>query len=532
MAGQITGTDAQTLVRKLWRQSQHDTRQGLITETLRHCQQLSNSELVQFYLLDDTKTALYRCGQWFREQVQTDDGYSQPASYSENCLLSRCLISQSSIHLNQDVFNQGQPLDFMPEDSGFYWRSLALVPVLDADRRAAGVILFANGQVKSESRSRVIQKLTGFALLQLALINHKHSAVSSATPVSSLAEQGDTSAQDASRKSWLYDLVGESDAIKHVRQLISRVLHSTATVLISGETGTGKDIVAKALHHSGPRRTQPFIAQSCASLPEHLLESELFGYCKGAFSGADRDYPGLFQAADGGTLFLDEIGDMPIQLQVKLLRVLQDQEVRPLGSTQSRPVNVRIIAATHQNLEQLVKAGKFRCDLYYRLAEFPIELPALRDRACDWQLLAAEFMGAETIDPHYIRMNMTAQTVSVLNHYHFPGNVRELKSMMQRARLIAEPGQLIDIEHLSLARSEHEPEPEVKRHSYELTLPVASGTFSENMEYLEGQLLHKALNAAKGNQSKAAKSLGMKRGAFVYRMKKLNIQPENCANLS
>lgn len=178
-----------------------------------------------------------------------------------------------------------------------------------------------------------------------------------------------------------FGLIGESPAMQQVYRLISKVLHNPVTVLLGGETGTGKELVARAIHDYGSRRSQPFIAQNCSALPEQLLESELFGYRKGAFTGANQDREGLFDAANGGTLFLDEIGDMPLALQAKLLRVLQEGEVRPLGSNQSHRVDVRIVAATHQDLFSQVEQGGFREDLYYRLSHFPISLPPLRGAA-------------------------------------------------------------------------------------------------------------------------------------------------------
>ena len=173
----------------------------------------------------------------------------------------------------------------------------------------------------------------------------------------------------------VYGLIGKSAAMRQTYSLISKVLHTSYTVLLRGETGTGKELVAQAIHDGGPRRSQAFIVQNCAAFPESLLESELFGYRKGAFTGADRDRVGLFDAANGGTLFLDEIGDMPLSLQAKLLRVLQEGEIRPLGSNDTHKIDVRIIAATHRDLALLVREGRFREDLYYRLAQFPIELP-------------------------------------------------------------------------------------------------------------------------------------------------------------
>ena len=244
--------------------------------------------------------------------------------------------------------------------------------------------------------------------------------------------------------------------MRQTYSLISKVLHSPYTVLLRGETGTGKEVVARAIHDCGPRRSQAFIVQNCAAFPENLLESELFGYRKGAFTGADRDRAGLFDAANGGTLLLDEIGDMPLSLQAKILRVLQEGEIRPLGSNDTHKIDVRIIAATHRDLSTLVSEGKFREDLYYRLAQFPIELPALRQREGDILELAQHFAEKTCT---YLQRDPVRWSSAALEHlsgYTFPGNVRELKALVERAVLLCEGGELL-AEHFSLRM---EPMPE------------------------------------------------------------------------
>ncbi|MCY1530912.1 Regulatory protein AtoC [compost metagenome] len=305
-----------------------------------------------------------------------------------------------------------------------------------------------------------------------------------------------------------YGLIGSSSAMRSVHRLIAKVLHNPVNVLISGETGTGKELVARAIHNNGSRRQQTFIAQNCSALPEHLLESELFGYRKGAFSGADRDYQGLFDAADGGTLFLDEIGDMPISLQTKLLRVLQEGEVRPLGCTRAHQVNVRIIAATHRDLPAQVEIGTFREDLFYRLAHFPIELPPLRERAEDILQLARHFAERASRFLQRPECEWSDASLAHLAAYAFPGNVRELKAMVERAVLLCENGQLLP-EHFGLSDA---------KDSSKAVLSLR-----ERLELLERALLIDCLRKHHGNRSGAARELGLPRRTLLYRIERLGI---------
>jgi len=232
-------------------------------------------------------------------------------------------------------------------------------------------------------------------------------------------------------------IVGTSGPLRDVTRMIDAVAYSAATVLISGESGTGKELVARALHNKSPRRNQPFVALNCGALTETLLESELFGHVKGAFTGAQRDQKGLFDAADGGTIFLDEIGDIPLSTQVRLLRVLQEGEVKRVGSADSIRVDVRVIAATHRDLPKLVKSGKFREDLFYRLNVIAIPLPPLRDRIEDVPLLAHHFLRryAERLQKKV--RTLSPEAVELLCGYRWPGNVRELENAVERAVVLS-----------------------------------------------------------------------------------------------
>ncbi|HAF91402.1 MAG TPA: response regulator [Pseudomonas sp.] len=293
---------------------------------------------------------------------------------------------------------------------------------------------------------------------------------------------------------------------------IRKVAPTDSNVLIQGESGTGKELVARAIHDCGSRRSQAFVVQNCAALPEHLLESELFGYRKGAFTGAERDHEGLFDAANGGTLFLDEIGDMPLTLQAKLLRVLQEGEVRPLGSTRTHKVDVRIVAATHQDLHKRVEEGRFREDLYYRLSLFPIELPPLRERDQDILRLARHFADKACGFLQRDTVRWSDAALEQLAAYAFPGNVRELKGLVERAVLLCDGGELLP-EHFSLRAVDD---------ALDSTLNLR-----ERLERVERNLLVDSLRKNGGNQSQAARELGLPRRTLLYRMERLGVSTSN-----
>ena len=281
------------------------------------------------------------------------------------------------------------------------------------------------------------------------------------------------------------------------------------TVLLMGETGTGKEVVARAIHDGSSRRDRPFIVQNCAAFPEALLESELFGYRKGAFTGANRDRAGLFDSANGGTLLLDEIGDMPLSLQAKLLRVLQEGEIRPLGSNHTHKIDVRIIAATHRDLAQLVSQGLFREDLYYRLAQFPITLPALRQREGDILDLARHFTAQTCAFLQRPPLLWSEPALEQLASYAFPGNVRELKGLVERAVLLCE-GTELRPEHFSPLR--------------DASPDATSLNLRERLEQVERGLLLDCLRKNAGNQTRAAHELGVARRTLLYRLERLNIR--------
>jgi len=306
------------------------------------------------------------------------------------------------------------------------------------------------------------------------------------------------------------EIVGESPALKAVLQLLSIVAPTDSSVLILGETGTGKELVAHAVHKVSGRSEKPFVKLNCAAIPVGLLESELFGHEKGSFTGAIAQKTGRFELADKGTLFLDEVGDIPLELQPKLLRVLQEQEFERLGSNHTNKVDVRLIAATHRDLAVMVKQGTFREDLYYRLKVFPIQVPALRQRTEDIPKLVWHFIGLYARRMNKIIEEIPAETMDALVRYRWPGNVRELQNFIERAAILSP--------HAVLRAPISELQP--SRSQTQLNMPI-NGLAEVEREHILRTL--EASNWVIGGRNGAAERLGMKRTSLVYRIHKLRI---------
>ncbi len=306
-----------------------------------------------------------------------------------------------------------------------------------------------------------------------------------------------------------YNIVGTTPEMLRIFDTIETVKDSPSTVLITGETGTGKELIAKALHFQSSRRDKPFIAVNCAAIPKELLESELFGYKKGAFTGAVNDRVGRFEEVAGGTLFLDEIGELELTLQAKLLRVLQEREIEPLGSNKKIKVDFRLVCSTNRNLLEEIKKGNFREDLYYRINVVEIKVPPLRERKEDIPLLIAEFL-REFCERENKNLTLNETVMGILENYHWPGNIRQLKNIIERAVVLARK-KTITVNEL--------PEDLSKLRG---KVPIRKGAL-KTLREMEIEAVRNALKECGGNKSKAAKMLGISRKTFYKRLKELDL---------
>lgn len=324
------------------------------------------------------------------------------------------------------------------------------------------------------------------------------------------------------RNKYKFDnIVGNSEGMQEVFSLIEKVADTDSTILVLGESGTGKELVAKAVHYNSHRGTKPLITVNCAAIPEELLESELFGYVKGAFTGAHITKQGRFDTADGGTIFLDEIGDMSGKLQVKILRVLQERRFEPVGSTKTHEVDVRIITATNQNLEEAVKAGRFREDLYYRLNVIPIKIPPLRERPSDIPLLIQHFIDRFNKENEKSVEGMTDEAMEILENYSWPGNIRELENVVERVIVLKDGGK-IGVDDLT---------PQIKGdvkqfEGRQVYIPADGMSLKQALNRFEQELIEEALKKTSGNKNRAAALLKLNRTTLVEKIKKMGIEFE------
>jgi sigma-54-dependent transcriptional regulator len=457
--------------------------------------QLSQCSLSQVYLSDEAGHGLFLAAEHRPQAGPWEIGAGAEVDQQGQQLLRFALEHKRPLSLcglQDSMYDTA----FIP--SGLVpWQSLLCVPLIHHHLPVKGMLLCVTERALDlQPYATPLGQLGGFALRQRALLQEPGRPAAARQALGS-----------AVRPAGL-GLIGNSAAMDDTCRLIGKVLDSTYTVLLRGETGTGKEVVARAIHAMGPRRSKAFVVQNCAAFPEGLLESELFGYRKGAFTGADRDRPGLFDAADGGTLLLDEIGDMPLSLQAKLLRVLQEGEIRPLGASTAHKVDVRIVAATHRDLRAMVAQGSFREDLYYRLAQFPIELPALRQREGDIRELARHFAGKACATQGRSPVSWSNQALDQLSCHSFPGNVRELKCLVERAVLMCDEGVILP-QHLMLPLAS--------------PAQATDATLRQRLERVERGLLIDCLHKNRGNRTRTARELGVARRTLLYRLARLNI---------
>jgi two-component system response regulator AtoC len=325
-----------------------------------------------------------------------------------------------------------------------------------------------------------------------------------------------TKLDEIERKYSFRNIVARSEAMAHVFDLVSKVAEHKTTVLITGESGTGKELFARAIHTDGPRASGPLVSINCAGIPENLLESELFGYKKGAFTDAVKDKQGHFEEADGGTIFLDEIGEMPMSLQVKLLRVLQEEEITPLGDVGSKKIDVRVIAATSKTLDKEVEEGRFREDLFYRLNVMTIHLPALRERRGDIPLLVGYFIDIFNKKLKKNIEGLSSEAMPILMEYTWPGNVRELENVIERAILLA-TGRWISPAELPDNMLQTQKLPPYLGSDEDLSIKKAS-------KWMERNLIEKALKLTGGNRTQAAKILEVSRPMLISKIKEYGLE--------
>jgi len=456
--------------------------------------QLSQCELCQLYWRDEATGRLGLIAQHCAGASSLDSPAAS-VDFQNEQLLHYVLNQRRSLTIDE-LRNSTYDSSFLPE-AAQPWHSLSCLPLFNRRNAVCGVVLYASQHpAQLQGYAASLGQLGSFTLSQLAIWRRSRPGHVTTAPKRS------TPATDA------YGLIGNCTAMDETCRLIGKVLRAPFTVLLSGETGTGKEVVARAIHAAGPRSAQAFVVQNCAAFPEGLLESELFGYRKGAFTGAERNYAGLFDAAHGGTLLLDEIGDMPLSLQAKLLRVLQEGEVRPLGANTAHKVDVRIIAATHRDLKAMVSQGTFREDLYYRLAQFPIQLPALREREGDVLLLARHF--AENVCAALAKpvVSWSSAALDQLSSHAFPGNVRELKCLVERAVLLCDDGVVLPAHLLLSSAPAH---------------ATVEATLRQRLERVERVFLIDCLHKNRGNRTRTARELGVARRTLLYRLARLNI---------
>ena len=350
-------------------------------------------------------------------------------------------------------------------------------------------------------------------LLKPFSLDHLTTVVSKALEVRALRDENRQLREELGRRYEFDNIIGRSPPMQEIFATIMRVAPTRATVLLAGETGVGKDLIARAIHFHSPRRDRPFVKINCTALPENLMESELFGYEKGAFTGAAATKPGKFEQADSGTVLLDEIGDVPPSIQVKLLRVLQEREFERLGSNKTRHIDVRVIAATNRDLREALEQGAFREDLYYRLNVVPMNIPPVRDRKPDIPFLAEHFVRKLKNDSGSQVEKITDAGMRKLVEYYWPGNVRELENVIERSLVMA-TGRELDAGDIQL-------ETALRPRGAGADFALPDGMTLENYEQ---EIIREALKRADGNKSQAARALGLTRNALRYRLTQMGLE--------
>ena len=447
------------------------------------------------------------------EEDSKDGGDAQQMRFPDHYGIAGWVFRENRSVIIPDVAKDDRFANSLNLQQNFKTRSMICIP-LNTRKDRIGVLYALNKRegTFTEHEARLLEVMAGPIAISIENARlfgelKQHADLLASENVRLKAEVQDRFA--------LEGVIGACPAMESVFNLVDKVIGNTTSVLIQGETGTGKEMIARVIHYSGPLRDKPFVAENCGALSENLLESELFGHVKGAFTGAVSDKKGLFEMADGGTVFLDEIADMPPAMQIKLLRVLQEGQVRPVGGSEIRNVKFRLIASSNRDLYQEVSKGRFRDDLFYRIQVFPIILPPLRERREDIPRLVAHFLDkcAQKFGLAVGRVNPTA--MEMLARFDWPGNIRELENEIERAVCLAGPDRNIGIECLSekiTAVSQDEP------------LDVlAAATLQDAVSRLEKKMIIDALRKSGGNRSQASRTLGLTRQGLLNKIGRYKI---------
>ena len=522
--------------------------QNLLSKVLVSARNFTNCDAGRIYVLDVTKRLLQlRISQWESDEqnhewYQVRD-FGQVGSQASNDPLLFCGMT-GSVVLIDDVYSyNGFNLEYIylhDQENSVRTQSLILVPLRDHDKQTIGVLELVNAKdaynrryVSFKSLEPIICAFASQAAVCInnaLLIETNNHLIELLNNTNQRLEEENRQLKERGIRRQDYNIIGQSESMHKVFGLMEKAMDTGVSILLTGETGTGKEVFARAIHENSVRKTKQFVTQNCAALPEHLLESELFGYKKGEFTGATGEKKGLFELASGGSIFLDEIGDMPINLQSKILRVLQEGEVRPLGATMPVKVDVRVIAATHCNLVDKIKQGQFREDLYFRLNVFPIALPALRDRGSDIKLLLDHFVAKYRKQYEKNVIGISPVALDALLKHPFPGNVRELQNAVERAVLLCENDGSVLIEHLPDAM-----QTQVKSKAFmagrtggTLVTPLLDdprfSSLKNAVNAYEVSVIEQHLQANNWNQTRTAETLQIPRRTLIDKMSRYNIK--------
>ncbi len=483
------------------------------------CREVLNAEGAAILLLDSERNELY-----FPYRADLDPEVAERLSrlrFSASRGIAGEALSEGRSMKVDDVSQEGRFYSLIDRYTGFTTRAILASPLI-AEEERLGAVEVVNPVGRDAFSDDDLALLELLARSIALAVRNAGRVRQLKTAEQNLRTQVGALRRDLARHEQLEEIIGMSPEISEVLRLVSSITATPISVLLEGETGTGKELVARAIHRMSDRADRPFLAVNCAALSEHLLESELFGHRRGAFTGAISDQPGLFKAASGGVIFLDEIGEMPLNMQPKLLRVLQDGEIVPIGSTRPERVDVRVISATNRDLKAAVDSGSFRADLYYRLAAFPIMLPALRTRKGDVGLLASRFLATSAERQRKEIRGIDPDALDLLERYAWPGNVRELQNEIERAVALSPSGE--SIKAVRLSEKIKNEEAAVEKPEATATPAATGGDLRSARADFESRYIAGVLSANQGNVSRSAKVLGISRISLQRKLREYNLR--------